>query len=89
MPPRRNDAPRANANRNDQMAEAMNNMAASVAAQTAAKTQRDLEKRGREIRAAESRGLKTSVVTILLSSRGMRVQRRRVNGSKKWRKSLI
>jgi len=36
----------------------MNNMAASVAAQTAAKTQRDLEKRGREIRAAESRGLK-------------------------------
>nr|XP_012574872.1 uncharacterized protein LOC101498913 [Cicer arietinum]XP_012574873.1 uncharacterized protein LOC101498913 [Cicer arietinum] len=57
MPPRRNDGPRANANRDDQMAEAMNNMAASVAAQTTVKTLWNLEKRGREICAAESREL--------------------------------
>nr|XP_027192338.1 uncharacterized protein LOC113787621 [Cicer arietinum] len=37
-----NDAPRVNVNRDDQMAEAMNKMAASVAAQTAAKARRDI-----------------------------------------------
>nr|XP_004490415.1 uncharacterized protein LOC101493050 [Cicer arietinum] len=57
MLPRRNNATRVNVNRDDQMAETMNNMVAYVALQTAAKTLRDLEKREKEICAAESRGL--------------------------------
>ncbi|XP_058784341.1 uncharacterized protein LOC131659123 [Vicia villosa] len=54
MPPRRDNT---NNHQVDQMAQAMANMAAAVTAQTAAKNLRDLEKRDREIRAAESRGL--------------------------------
>ncbi|WJX28163.1 hypothetical protein P8452_16916 [Trifolium repens] len=56
MPPRRAPAaPRADDNEMYQMAHAMNTMAVAVTAQTHAKTQRDVEKREREIIAAGSR----------------------------------
>ncbi|MCI38091.1 TIR-NBS-LRR resistance protein, partial [Trifolium medium] len=58
MPPRRDPDNAGNANNEMiQMAQAMTDMAAAVAAQTAAKTQRDLQKQQREEATAESRRL--------------------------------
>ncbi|MCI37183.1 TIR-NBS-LRR resistance protein, partial [Trifolium medium] len=58
MPPRRDPDNAENANNEMiQMAQAMTDMVAAVAAQTAAKTQRDLQKQQREEATAESRRL--------------------------------
>jgi hypothetical protein len=58
MPPRRTPATTGTSGDvNTQMAQAMTNMAAAVAAQTAAKIQRDQLKQQREAREADSRGL--------------------------------
>ncbi|MCI61585.1 gag polyprotein, partial [Trifolium medium] len=58
MPPRRAPAvPTTEDDRVERMANSMNVMAASVTAQTNAKTQRDLEKREREVLTAGTRVL--------------------------------
>ncbi|MCI92004.1 gag polyprotein, partial [Trifolium medium] len=58
MPPRRAPAvPETEDDRVERMANSMNVMAAAITAQTNAKTQRDLEKREREVLAAGTRVL--------------------------------
>ncbi|MCI74864.1 hypothetical protein A2U01_0096128, partial [Trifolium medium] len=58
MPPRRAPAiPATEDDRVERMANSMNVMAAAIPAQTNAKTQRDLEKREREVHAAGTRVL--------------------------------
>ncbi|MCI94112.1 hypothetical protein A2U01_0115410, partial [Trifolium medium] len=58
MPPRRAPAvPVTEDDRVESMANSMNVMAAAITAQTNAKTQRDLEKREREVLAAGTRVL--------------------------------
>ncbi|MCI80237.1 gag polyprotein, partial [Trifolium medium] len=58
MPPRRVPAvPVIEDDRVERMANSMNVMAAAITAQINAKTQRDLEKRGREVHAAGTRVL--------------------------------